>query len=146
MLRLPSYSSLKNNPGNRHTHTHTNRNRLQYPRYAPTHSEVNYTCKQWWLANIWIWTIFFMQSILFHIVQLILRQYASKCVLQMLPQIRKVSLLQFVILTEVFVITAYQYDVTHSKLLQGQNQCNSIHIKPTSWIYKQIAFTPILLQ
>ena len=32
----------KNNSGNRHTHTHT-QNRLQYPRYAPTHSEVNIT-------------------------------------------------------------------------------------------------------
>ena len=26
-----------------HTHTHTHTDRLQYPRFAPTHSEVNYT-------------------------------------------------------------------------------------------------------
>ena len=25
-----------------HTHTHTHTDRLPYPRYAPTHSEVNY--------------------------------------------------------------------------------------------------------
>ena len=37
MLRLPSYSSSKKQAVQTHTHT----NRLQYPRYAPTHSEVN---------------------------------------------------------------------------------------------------------
>ena len=40
---LPSYSSSKQSPviGSADTHTHTHTDRLQYPRYVPTHSEVN---------------------------------------------------------------------------------------------------------